>query len=268
MYKKRLLIGMCSWNNPKLLKACINSLLNSIDNQLDGIIVVLNESDIESMQFLLLNKIPFISLPENRGVLAIDYLKPFIEQSMYFINTNDDMLFHKGFADEIINILLTNYPCSASLRLIENFYSNNSCVVVDTELIDIYDANTYIKFIKNIEEKKYNVNYKTVSYNHPICVLSSDFLNVGGYSKNWDFDYFSGYGRDDAFAFELWKLHQEKFKFICSNKSFVFHSSSATMKRLPQNIKNQNNIETFYNKNGMSMFDFRKKIEIGKLIYV
>lgn len=263
MNKKRLLVGLCSWSNPNLLKSCIISLMVSMDLSKDGIAVVLNQADVESQDFLHLHGIPFVSLPENRGVLAIDYLKPFIENSEYFLNTNDDMLFHKGFADDLIETIEKYYPASASCRLIENFHSGNPCVVVDTDLQDINSPETFTTFIRHFEEGRYKVPSKIISYCHPICVKSSDFLKIGGYSGNWDMDFFSGYGRDDMFAYNLWNLYGGNFSHVCSDKSFVFHASSATMRRLPPEIKNQHNMDTFQRKSGRSIHQFRQEIGLG-----
>jgi hypothetical protein len=267
MHKKRLLIGLCSWNNFPLLEKCINSLLLSLDFNKDGIAVVLNEADINSINFLLKFKIPFVALPENRGVLAIDYLKPFIENSEFFINSNDDMLFHPGFAEDLISIIEKYYPCSASCRLIENFYSGNFVVTVDESLIDIYSHQTFNLFLDNVKNNKYLQKNKSIGWMHPICVKSQDFLKIGCYSGNWDMDFYSGYARDDMFAYELWKLHNKNFIHICSEKSFVFHASSATMKRLPSEIREKNNFDLFHQKTGMDIFKFREIVKLGCFIY-
>jgi GT2 family glycosyltransferase len=266
MNKKRVLLGMCSWSNFPLLEKCINSLLLSMDLSIDGIAVVLNEADIDSINFLLKLKIPFVCLPENRGVLAIDYLKPFIENSEYFINSNDDMLFHAGFIEDLLEIMENNYPCSASCRLIENFESGNYVVSVDTSLKDIYSQETFDTFIENVKSGKYVHPYKIIGWMHPICVKSEDFLKIGGYSGNWDMDFYNGYARDDMYAHELWSLHNKDFLHICSNKSFVFHASSATMKRLSPEIRSNNNFDSFNKKTGMSIFKFREKVKFAHSI--
>jgi GT2 family glycosyltransferase len=250
-----MLVGLCSWNNPKILKTCIYSLINSINSlDIDNIAVVLNEADDESISFLKEKKINFICLQDNYGVLAIDFLKPFIEQSEYFLNTNDDMVFKKGFVEDIIEIIENNYPCTASCSLVENFYSNNQCVFTDTRLKSITDKQSIDLF--------YNTNYsfdsERKSYNHPICVKSADFMKVGGYSDNWSSDFLSGYGADDYFPFRLKKLNCD-YKFLCSKKSFVYHESSATMKKLDQNIRNQNNSEKFLEKTSKSIYQFRQE---------
>jgi GT2 family glycosyltransferase len=264
MHKKRVLLGMCSWSNFPLLEKCINSLLLSMDLSIDGIAVVLNEADVESINFLLKLKIPFVCLPENRGVLAIDYLKPFIENSEYFINSNDDMLFHEGFVEDILNIMENNYPCSASCRLIENFESGNYVVTVDTTLKDIYSQETFDTFINNVKSGKYIHPYRIIGWMHPICVRSEDFLKIGGYSGNWDMSFYNGYARDDMYAYELWKLHNGNFKHICSEKSFVFHASSETMKKLSHEIKSNNNLNLFQIKTYMSIYDFRNKVNFAQ----
>lgn len=266
MHKKRLLIGLCSWNNPDLLKGCIFSIIQSLDFSKDGIAVVLNEADSESANFLLNLKIPFMAVPENRGVLAIDYLKPFIENSEYFLNTNDDMLFCLDFADDLIKIIEENYPASSSCMLVENFYSNNPCVVVDTELKSEISIETYNTFINKWINNIYNKDQKIISYCHPICVKSKDYLAIGGYSGDWDMSFRSGYGRDDMFAYNLWKLHGFNFKHICSNTSFVFHASSASMKKLSQELKDENNLENFRSKTGISIQEFRQKINLGSYV--
>lgn len=266
MHKKRLLIGLCSWNSPHLLKGCVSSILAGLKNENDGIAVVLNESDLESMSFLMRQNIPFISLPENRGVLAIDYLKPFIENSEYFMNTNDDMLFDLSFSDELVNTIEDNYPASASCRLVENFFSNNPCVVVDQSLKSEISSETYKNFMAKVNEGSYHSPSKVISYCHPICVKSKDYLAVGGYSSNWDMSFRSGYGMDDFFAYKLWKLHDYAFKHICTNKSFVFHCSSSTMKKLPQKIRDENNMVNFLNKTGISIQQFRQAINMGSYV--
>lgn len=261
MNHKRLLVGMCSWNNPTLLKICVDSILKSLDLSKDGIAVVLNESDLESINYLLLKKIPFVSLPENRGVLAIDYLIPFIQNSDYFMNTNDDMVFQEGFAEEVVSVMEKNQPCSVSLGLVENFYSGNGCVVVDESLNDFYSEEVRESFSKKAKEGTYNTNSKIVAYMHPICVKSIDYLMVGGYSGYWDMDFFSGYARDDMFAFLLKSLHSD-FKFIGLDKFHVFHASSASMKRLDWSVRQKHNLDIFQAKTGMSLQDFRRVISI------
>jgi hypothetical protein len=93
------------------------------------------------------------------------------------------------------------------------FNSNNPSVYVDEELTDFYDLDIQNKYKKNAIEGKYKRSHKTSGYMHPICVTSKDYLQSGGYSGNWDMDFFSGYGRDDMFAATLYSLHKGNFRF-------------------------------------------------------
>ena len=264
MHKKRLLIGMCSWDNPELLKACIDSILYDLDLNKDGIAVVLNEADNQSIEYLRSKKIPFVCLPENRGVLAIDYLLPFVQNCEYFLNTNDDMVFQKGFSDKLIKAIEKYYPCSVSLGLVENFASNNDCVSVDIELKNILDEVSTSSFQKRAADGKYDRSHHIVGYNHPICVKREDYLKVGGYSGDWDMDFYSGYGRDDMFPLLL-KSSNKEFIFITLKDVHVYHQSSATMRKLKKlnpELASQHNQDTFENKTKIPLYEFKEMIQI------
>lgn len=263
----RVLIGMCSWNSPQMLKKCIDSILPHINLSIDKIAVVLNQGDLESIKYLHNLNIPFVFNPENSGPLGIDYLKPFIENSEYFLNSNDDMIFHKGFIEDLISIIEVNYPCTASCGLVENFFSNNPPVVVDTDLKDFDEASIQL-FLDRQKEGKYEKPFKIISYTHPIMVKSKDLLDLGGYSGNWNKDFLSGYGRDDAFPFLLWKNSDTKYKFIVSNQSVVFHLSSATNKKLSPEYRAENHNQDKFMKisNGISLEQWRSMINFGNKI--
>lgn len=258
MKKKRLLVGLCSWNNPSLLKICVGSLLDNIDRTIDSIAVVLNESDLESMAYLRSNNIPFVAHPFNEGVLAIDYLKPFIQHHEYFMNTNDDMFFSKNFADDIISIIEKYYPCTASCKLVENFNSNNPCVIVDPSIENIYKLNRQLFEDRCFLYRGLNLP-KMVAYCHPICCKTTDLLMIGGYSNNWKDGYENGYGRDDAFAAQLVQLNKD-YKFIQSEKSFVFHQSSETMRRLTPEQRANSNQDSFLKDFGVTINQFKESI--------
>lgn len=261
MHKKRLLIGLCSWNNPELLKICIESILDDIDLDKDGIAVTLNEADHESISYLRSKKIPFVCLPENRGVLAIDYLIPFIQNSEYFLNTNDDMVFQKGFSPKLISAMEKFYPCSVSLGLVENFFSHHPVVSVDSDLKNIFDKDSMELFQKKAANKEYDREYHLVGYHHPICVKSSDYFKVGCYSGNWDMDFYSGYCRDDMFPFLL-KCTEKQFKFIALKDVHVYHQSSTTMRKLDPEIRSKSNQDVFERKAKISLHKFREAIQI------
>ena len=269
MNKKRLLIGMCSWDNPELLKVCVDSILDDIDLNKDGIAVVLNEADNQSIEYLRSKKIPFVCLPENRGVLAIDYLLPFVQNCEYFLNSNDDMVFQEGFSEKLIKAMEKYYPCSVSLGFVENFPSANHAVSVDSELKSILDKASRSSFHRKAAEGKYDRSHHMVGYQHPICVKRKDYLKVGGYSGNWDMDFQSGWGRDDMFPFLL-KRSNKEFVFITLKDSHVFHQSSATMKKLKKlnpELASQDNQDTFEVKTKMPLLQFKHHFSSFSLRY-
>lgn len=265
--KKKLLIVLCSWNYPKMLKACVNSLLqakNSIDYD---IAVVLNEGDEESVDFLREKNIYFFYSPKNHGVLAIDFVSPLISFYEYVINTNDDMIFFKGFAENVIELMETDTFCSVSLNLVENFGSGNTCVIVDKTLKSVLDKDSVDLFIENHKNGKYFFDHLKINYNHPICVRSADWFEVGGYSHNWNENFSSGYVMDDFFAYKLLVKYESKKPPVSCNKSFVFHESSASMHRLSDKIRNnKNNVNEFIKQTGLSISDFRGKLGCGREI--
>jgi uncharacterized protein YkvS len=253
----KLTVQMCSWRSPEVLKTCINSLIKSLSVD-TNIIVTLNEAEEESIKYLMALKIPFIALPFNSGTLGVDFSLPFVLKSEYVINSNDDFLFHKGWDIDLINIIENNYPCSASCGLVEKINTNNPIVRVD-DLGEFTDPNTYEKFIKNVENSKYVREKKMVSYSHPIMVRSQDYLSVGGYSDNLDFSWCPGFGLDDYYPYRLWKLHGERFKFITSNKSVVYHGMSMTNNKLEKK-KHNDGWNYFKQKTGLWIPEFKQKI--------
>lgn len=262
--KKKLLIVLCSWNYPKMLEACVDSLLkakNSIDYD---IAVVLNEGDKESMDFLREKNIYFFYSPKNHGVLAIDFLMPLILFYEYVINSNDDMIFCKGFAEDVIALMETDNYCSVSLSLVENFGSGNHAVIIDKTLKSVLDKDSVDTFMENHKNGKYFFDHLKISYHHPICVRSTDWFGVGGYADNWNEKFSSGYSMDDYFAYKLVIKHEGKKPPVLCNKSFVFHESSASMHRLPNEIRNNNNLDKFKEATEMDMMNFRSQIQCGR----
>lgn len=247
--KKQLNVVMCSWRSPELLKVCIPSLLDSFTVDA-SIKVVLNEGDKESIEFLSDNKIEFVNLNWNAGTLAVDFASSLLNAE-YWMTTNDDMIFYKGFDQNLINIINEYYPASASCSLVEPFDSGNPVVIHD-DLGEFTQARD--KFWENCKNKKYKFNKKHISYTHPFMIKMEDYFKIGGYSDNLDFNWHPGYGLDNFTPFRLWSMSNATYKFIASNKDFVYHKSSATNNKLAPEIKSRSGYSYFVQKTGM---DFR-----------
>lgn len=258
----KLSIVLCSWKSPELLKNCINSIEKSafVDYK---IFVALNDGDKESSELLIDKNIDFIRLNRNYGTLSVDFLSTFI-RSEYWINVNDDMLFHAGWDKDLISIIESNGNCSASCHLVEPIGTNNP--VVDIDNLGSISENAYYKFIENARSGKYIRPNNIISYTHPIMVKTSDYFKIGGYSDNFDMNWFPGYGLDDFFAYRLYKLYDWNFKCIASKKSCVYHGISQTNNKLDPQVKSRNNLDYFYYKTNMSIHDFRNKINIFSTI--
>ena len=103
-----------------------------------------------------------------------------------------------------------------------------------------------------------------MGYNHPICVKREDYLKVGGYSGDWDMDFYSGYGRDDMFPFLL-KSFNKELRYITLKDVHVFHQSSVTMRKLGElnpELVSQHNQDTFENKTEIPLYKFKEMMQV------
>jgi GT2 family glycosyltransferase len=258
---KDIAILIPSWKSYDLLKVCIPSLLNATKSNSE-IIVVVNENVDKSIDYLKETKITYFNNPCNDGPSAVDHVIPYMKEVgfKYVANVNTDMLFSEGWDVELIKLLEEKKPCAVSCSLVEPiggdyfFYDN---------LGDFCIPNNHNIFNDNVRRNKY-VTELTVSYNHPILVTIEDFLAVGGYSDNMKKIWIGlkGKGLDDDFAYRLFMLHNKNYKFIKSNKSFVYHGSSLTLNKLPF----QSGKEAFFNQNKLTVEEFRKQIKLHEKI--
>ena len=185
-----------------------------------------------------------------------------MENSEYFLNSNDDMIYHNNFIDDLISIIETHYPATASCSLVENFHTNNPPVFVDKDLTD-FSQKSIDLFLSNYKKDKYKRKELTYGYNHPIMCKSIDILSAGGYAGNWDQSFISGFVRDDIFPFILWARSEQTYKFIVSKNSTVFHLSSYTCNRLPIGYRDKHcrsGNDKFKEMTGIDIIEFRNKI--------
>lgn len=260
-YKKEIIAVMPSWKGPDLLKRTIPNFINSLSTDSE-LIVILNEADKESINICLDNKVKMIALDKNWGHLAVDFAIPLLK-SEYVININSDMYFHKGWDNDLIEIIKENGNSSASCFNIEPVDTGSPFVFAEN-LGDFLDERTEQLFLENVKSGKYFKNRKKLySFNHPIMVKTKDFLAVGGYSDNFDLDWFPGYGLDDDFMARLYNLHSD-FKGICSDKSCVYHGISLTFKKVDPATRARNGWNVFQKKHGYSIPQFHHYMKRGK----
>lgn len=256
---KDVAILMSCWKSPELLEISIPSLLKSIKTNSE-IIVILNEPDIESINILKKYNIKRIDVMSNDGPAAIDYAIPYMQQIgfKYVANINSDMLFSENWDGELINLYKKNKPCTVSCCLVEPIKGGQGIF----DFLDFYKKNSHDLFNKNLKNNKYKTNL-TYAYNHPILCSFNDYMVVNGYSnglkKIWIDS--KGKGLDDDFPYRLYKKFGNDFKFIKSNKSFVYHAVSINSKKLKQRIVG--NIP-FKKENGFDIVKFKKIIKYGE----
>jgi glycosyltransferase involved in cell wall biosynthesis len=256
---KDVAILVANWKSVELLGVSIPSLIKSSKSNFE-IIVVLNEADNESINYLKNMKITYYDNPRNDGPSAIDYAIPYMKEVgfKYVANINDDMLFSEGWDVELINLLEERKPCTVSASMIEPIHGNR---FIYDDLGNFFNPGNHDTFNQNVKNNKYVTNL-SISYNPPILCTFDDYISVGGYSdymKQMWID-LKGKGLDDDFAYRLYKKYCGKFTFIKSNKSFVYHGGSLTIKKLPF----QSGASAFYETNGLTLDEFRNKINLCK----
>ncbi len=227
----RAAVLMPCWKSPELLRVSIPSLKKTIGVD-DMLIVILNEVDAESMRIVVDENVAYIAVSENHGPSAVDLAIPMMNDIgfEYVINVNSDMLFSNGWVDELISLLEDNYPCSTSASLVEPQTGGGHAL---EQGIDFFDPLAHDSFNQFVANNKYRVGISHTHYGHPILVRMDDFLKVNGYSDNMDPNWIEARGRalDDWFAFRLKALHPN-FKFINSNKAFVYHAVSLNTRKV------------------------------------
>ncbi len=269
--RRDLTVVLVSWHNPKLVEACVTSLLESFTTDAN-VFVVLNGHDDESRTFLEMcdpDKVSYISLPENLSLMSLDFAIPFLN-SEFIANTNDDVIFVKGWDAYLMKIIRANEPCIASASRVEptRRYQSND-VVIDESLGSPEDPETKKAFLNNCLSGKYHVS-ASISYNHPMMVRMEDYIKVAGHSNDWDLEFFPCHGMDDYFAWRFWLMHK-KCHFISSDKILAYHGGSLTMQRLKeQDEKTYDTSRTTellrQRMNGKYIWDWNREIRLTEKI--
>lgn len=250
-------ILMACWKSPELLRVSVPSILKSLTTDSE-LIVILNEADKESIDYLDSVGVKHIDKDTNYGPSAVDFAIPYIQEQefQYVANVNSDMLFSDGWDSETIKFLEENKPCTVSCCLVEPIHNGHS---IYENLGNFLTEAKHEVFNKNVSNGKYKTDV-SVSYNHPIVCATSDFISVNGYSDNMKQIWcdLKGRGLDDDFVYRLYKLHNGNIRYLKSNTAFVYHGISLNSKKLTTRSPGR---EAFKQINGMSIDDFRKLIK-------
>lgn len=117
-----------------------------------------------------------------------------------------------------------------------------------------FDEQKLLGYFSSVQPKKIN----TTQYSHPILIPKFMLEEV----NYLDESYFPGWAVDHDLPMSLYKKGCRDF--VMLGNSRVFHFSSKTFKKLPDDIKNKSGQDIFERKWGMSVEEFRKRLKIAQ----
>lgn len=258
---KDLTVVMPCWQSPELLAVSIPSLIDNMTVDCD-IFVCLNEPDYTSVNILNAHKeIKTIHINNNDGPSAVDHAIPFLN-SKYIVNINSDMLFSKGWEIALMELIEEHPHATASSTLVEPVDGGHEHWLFDN-LGDFLDPNVRVLFENNVASGKYSIEKRYLN-NHPIMCTTEDYLKVGGYSDNMDQDWITlkGRGLDDYFIWRLMQLHDD-YKFIASDKSFVYHGVSLNANKVERDVSRCPNA-CFTARTGIAIAELYERMDYGQ----
>jgi len=262
---KDLAILIPSWKGADYLPFCLSSIKQNCVTDYE-IFVILNEVDIRSMQICEAHGVHFIALDRNEGTLAVDHAIPYLRDFKYVINMNNDMLCCPNFdATLIMEMQKYNDKAAVSAPAVEyNGGANGLDTLNDPSLSPFNTAACLNEFTDNYNNGKYKFP-NIISQRHPVLTTVKDFLAAGGYSDDWDFNYFPGYSLDFDFPYRLLTRCGIE-NMISVGAAPVLHDYSHTMHKLPPNLQAKNCWDYFQKKNGISINEFKNRIKFNTIV--
>lgn len=258
------MISICipSWNSLQYLKILISSIKKNtkIPHQ---IIVHDNGSTDGTSKWCSENGINNLSYSsENLGFCAVNKA---INKARYdyCLIANSDMYFLSGW-----DLAILNQINQFKRQKIERF--TISCNLIESSgynpEFDIFDAGT--DAVSFNEQKLLNW-YSSVKpqkptdrqFSHPILIPKFMLDEIGGFDEK----YFPGWSSDMDLPMALYKKGCRDF--IRLGNSRVYHFISKTFSQLPTEIKSRHGQDIFYNKWGMTVDEFRKRIGVNSQPY-
>lgn len=262
---KDLAILIPCWKGDDYLPVCLEAIKRNCKTDYE-VFVILNEATQVGIDICAEYGAKCIPSSANEGTLAVDHAIPFLKGFKYVANLNIDMIVCPDWDKRLLERLEEYGPLSSvSSPAIE--YSggaNGLDTLNDPDLPAFTDPKCIEIFSKNCNHWKYSLP-DIISQRHPVITSVENYLAVGGYSDNWDRNYFPGYSLDFDFPFRLWK-QLGITKMVSCGDAPVLHDYSSTMNKLPPNLKANNCWAYFKEKNGMSIDEFKRKINFNKIV--
>jgi glycosyltransferase involved in cell wall biosynthesis len=212
------------------------------------------------------NDIVYTRSATNEGFCAVNNVLK-IATAPYIMIFNCDMyvlpdwdLFIYKQIVNFVNVRRIN-KFTISCSLIEPVGHNPEYIIRDfgTDISGFRENQLLDDFYRN--RARYLNSLDTIQYSHPI-LLPRTMLHLIGYM---DPAYFPGWASDhDLAAGAFFTAHCRDF--VMLGKSKVYHFSSKTFQKLPEEIRNRHGQDIFRKKWGMSADEFRTMINIRKVL--
>lgn len=254
------MISICipSWNSVEYLKILIPSIKKNTKIPHE-IIVVNNGSTDDTAKFLLENKIKSFHLEKNKGFCGVNFA---LHESKYpyCMIVNTDMYMMPGWDTSML------YQIQQFKKNKINRFTISSCLIEpvgNNPEYDIaycgHDAQTFSEeALINWWHKTRLARQHTTQYSHPILIPKFMLEEVGYLDES----YFPGWAVDHDLPMSLYQKGCRDF--IMLGNSRVFHFSSKTFKKLPDDVRSRSGQDIFKRKWNISVDEFRKRLNIAQ----
>lgn len=253
-------VCLCSWNDLEYLKILNRSLKRNTVLPYE-LIVHDNGSEDNTEQWLKENKIKYTRTPTNEGVAAVNYA---VKQAKYdfIVDINADMYVMPGWDLAVLGQIrkfkkekIEKYTISACL--IEPIGANSEYTIANhgTRADSFSEASLLGDFSSDVIRF---IKHNTTQYSHPIMMPKSLWDEFGGVDPG----YFPGYASDHDIAASAYKTGCRNY--IMLGNCLVYHFVSKTLGKLPPELRTHSGLDIFREKWGITVEDFRKRIDVAK----
>lgn len=249
-------ICLCSWNDLEYLKLLYSSFKKYTRLPCE-FIVHNNDSSDGTLGWLRENNVHYTSSATNLGVGAVNFAAAEAKYK-YIVDVNADMFFLPGW-DIALFKQIKKFETQKidkfiiSSRLIEPIGNNPEYQIFNcgTDWLT-FDEKKLLDFYSVLQSR----HEETSQYSHPICISKQLWDDFGGVDMNYEF----GIATDHDIPASAYKEGCRHF--IELAKPTVFHFSSKTVSKLPQNRPDGQ--KRFRDKWGITIDQFRQKMKIGQ----
>ena len=246
-------------NNINYLKLCIKSIKNN-SNFNHELIIHVNQSNDETIEFLKNEKIKFSSTNYNAGICEGVNLASKLSTANYILYAHDDFYFCPGWDDTLVN----------ELKFLKNNLFYFSGTMIQNGQVGLNCGNS----LEDFNEKKLLNEYKNIKFNDfqgstwaPHLIHKDLWNKIGGFSE----EYFPGTGSDPDLNMKLWKEGVRIFKGLQNCKVYHFGSIVTRQKEKKFNTITESGSKgskIFLLKWGISIKFFKKYFLKSDTIYL